>query len=612
MRKYKGKEIDLMAPSGNLESFKKIVESKCDSIFIGGKTLNMRLIRKGYNFSNDDLIEAINLAHSRNKKVYITLNILINEMELKEAEEYLIFLESINVDAIIVQDLGILEIIKNLGLNLKVHSSVQMNSHDVETIKFLKNAGIKKIVLSRESTIEEIEYFYKETKMSFEYFCYGDMCVAKDAQCSVSSFILGNNSGRGRCFKMCRWNFNISYNGKEYNNNRPLSVKDLSLYEYIDELHNAGIETFKIEGRMRDADFIVPIINSFGNAIDELIETGKYNKDDEHIYNTRIRDLATGFIKGNPKLEYINKKNEDEIKVFSKSTDVVEINNDIINEINKKINKGIKSNKKKISVYVKDVESAIYCIDKGVDRVYLSVEFEDIENTNFMYIDKKSCDLYIATPRTMNDERYKYIARLLETGKFDGVLYSTFGCIEYFKGYNLITDTNLLMYNSKAIKYCNDLGVQESAVSFELQQNEFIELLKNCKNDMEIVVHGIMPLLYTYQDLYENVEDKNMENKILQLKSDNINFDVIKDRFNMNHILSPKELYLAPLVKNITKYDNVKTLRIDGRFYKKEELGEIIELYKNINENKKDGSTYKSKRSGLTIGALNFGDDDEK
>lgn len=612
MRYYNGRKIDLMAPAGNFENFKKIVKSNCDSIFLGGEKLNMRRIRKGYNFTNDELEQVMIIAKQENKKIYVTVNILINENELEETREYLIFLNKIKVDAIIVQDLAILKIIKELDLKIPIHSSVMMNTHDLETIKFLKENNFSKIVLSRETTIEEIREFYNKTKMSFEYFCYGDMCVAKDAQCNISSFILGNNSGRGRCFKPCRWKFTLEHNNNTYNTKYPLAVKDLSLYKHIDALHTAGIETFKIEGRMKNPEFIVPIINKFGDAIDGLINESKYDVEDKYLNNNRIRDLSDGFINGNPKLNYINERNEENVRIFSKSTKIKEISQKDIRSIKKVLNKKEEGIVKKISVYVSNLENLRMAIEEKVDRVYLSLEFEKYEGKNLLGIKKGKTKVYLATPRTMNEKKYKDIELILEEGFFDGVLYSTLGAINYFKKYKLITDTNLLAYNSDAIDEYSYLGAKETGISFELQQSEFIPLIKNLRNNIEVTVHGILPLMYTSQDLFDNV-GKQKEKRInkLLLKSDKEDFEVVKDLYNMNYILAPKELCLNELIPTLKKYENIKTFRIDGRFYKREDLRKVIILYKYSNE-KNDILQYTSVTKGLTLGALGFGGEDAK
>ncbi|MDZ7548232.1 peptidase U32 family protein, partial [Clostridium perfringens] len=180
---FNNQEVELLGPAGNYEIFKEVIKSGADAVYLGGKIFNMRLHRKDFNFTNEELEEAINLAHSLNKKVYITVNNLLSSEDLLQAEEYLRFLEKIKPDALIVQDMSVVKLIKDLGLNLNIHSSVMMNVHNFETIKKLHELGITRVVVSRDIDLNTVKQFSKKTNMEFEYFVHGDMCVAHGSQC---------------------------------------------------------------------------------------------------------------------------------------------------------------------------------------------------------------------------------------------------------------------------------------------------------------------------------------------------------------------------------------------------------------------------------------------
>lgn len=608
MRVYNGREIELMAPAGNLEIFKEIVKSNCDAIFLGGIQFQMRRIRKGYNFSDDDLVEVMRLSKEYNKKIYITLNILVTSYEIEELKEYLKFLDDLKPSAIIIQDLAVLKLIEELGLkNLKIHTSIQMNTHDAETVKLLKSKNIEKIVLSRECTKEDIKELYDETNMDFEYFCYGEMCAVKDAQCSASSFIFGNNTGRGRCFKVCRWKYQLEHNDVVLKPEYPLGIKDLSIFEYIKEVFDSGITTFKIEGRMRDAEFLVPIINCYGDAIDHLIKYGNYDKDTTLLYETRLRDLSNGYINGDPMLDNVNVYREDVIKNFSTPTEIKEITQETTDEILNKIKINSPEKSKSLSVYVKDLAGLKVALDENVSRIYISDEFEEIDLIKLSEINRNDTEIYLATPRTMNNERFKHIEKLLKSKVFDGLLYTTYGCSARFKDYNLVADYNLLTYNHKSLEYIhNNFNTNEVCASFELTQNEFAPFIKNAKSDIEIIVHGIIPIMYTYRNLFDYYDEKDIVSNKLTLKNTGSDFEVYVDRYKMSHIVPRYELCLQDILTELQKYENIKHLRIDGRFYKSTELSSIIKSYKETLD-KADYEKYKSQKAGLTYGALNFG-----
>ncbi len=607
MRKLKGREIELMAPAGNLEIFREIVKSNCDAIFLGGIQFQMRRIRQGYNFSNEDLVEVMKLAKEYDKKVYITLNILVTSYEIEELKDYLRFLDELQPSAIIIQDLAVVALIKELGLkNLKIHTSIQMNTHDVETIKLLQEQGIEKVVLSRECSAEDIKGFYDETNMDFEYFCYGEMCPIKDAQCNASSFVFGNNSGRGRCFKVCRWNYKLEHNDVTIDPIYPLSIKDLSVFEYIEELFDSGVTTFKIEGRMRDAEFLVPIINCYGDAIDHLIENGTYDKDDKILYDTRLRDLSTGYVMGDPKLENVNLYRESEIRKFSQPSEIQEVSEETTKEIIELIGSENKKEVKPLSVYVSSLEALKVAVDECVSRVYISDEFSELNVDELKAVDRKGTEIFYATPRSLDNQKIAHIEKMLDTKAFDGLLYTTLGMTRKFKGHKLVTDTTLLVYNHKSLEYViENFNTDEACACFELTQLEFSSFIKNAKHDTEVLVHGILPIMYTPRNLFDYFDEKDVVSNKMELISEGSNFDLVYDRYNMSHILPQKELCLQEVVGELQKYECIKHLRIDGRFYEPEEVRTIIKAYKDVMEND-NFVKYETQRGGLTYGALTF------
>ncbi len=608
MRNYKGREIELMAPAGNIEIFREIVKSNCDAIFLGGIKFQMRRIRQGYNFSNDDLVEVMELSKKYNKKIYITLNILVTSYEIEELKEYLRFLDDLKPAAIIIQDLGVIELINEMGLkNLVIHTSIQMNTHEVETIKLLKSKGVEKIVLSRECSAKDIKDFYDETKMDFEYFCYGEMCPIKDAQCNASSYLFGNNSGRGRCFKVCRWNYKLQHNDIIINPEYPLSIKDLSVYNYIEELFDSGVTTFKIEGRMRDAEFLLPVINTYGDAIDHLIEHGTYNKNSKVLEDNRMRDLSDGYVNGDPKLDNINLYREDEIRKFSQPSEIIEKSAETTEKILNLIKKDSEKEEKNLSIYVKDIKSLKVAIEEGVSRVYISDEFAKLDLGQLKNIDRKSTEIYFVTPRALDNEKLDHVENMLNSKLFDGLLYTTFGCTRRFEGQNLIADTTLLTYNHKSLKYIvENFNTKEVCASFELTQNEFAPFIKNIEHDVEVIVHGIVPFMYTPRNLFDFYDEKDIVSNKMSLLSEGSNFDLIIDRYNMSHIIPRKEICLQDIVQELQKYEKIKYLRIDARFYEAEEIRTIIKAYKETLNNEKY-KQYVTQREGLTYGALTFG-----
>nr|MDA3846101.1 U32 family peptidase [Vallitaleaceae bacterium] len=459
---FNGKKIELLAPAGNMEIFKKVVHANCDALYFGGKRLNMRMIRKGFNFSNDEIQEAVTMAHQLNKKVYITVNNMINDYETAEATEYLHFLEDVNVDGIIIQDLGILQICKEEKINgLAIHSSVMMNVHNLEFINTLKDFGVSRVVLSREMDLNSAKLLQIQTDIETEYFVHGDICAVNDANCYYSSILWGNSSNRGRCFKPCRWSYSIKKDGSVFSTKYPLAAKDMYMYEHIPELIEANVTSFKIEGRMRDADFIVDLVNKYGEAIDRYIENPlafnrkKYSKE---LFENRKRDFTTAYAFSKPGLDFINTRYEgtgkfySTGKVFSTPTEEPDLTDEVIRTINNALsncssNKSV--NKQQLSVKVNNYAQAQLCIELGVNRVYLPAEVfkpDQVITTDELQglvAIKNTTELYLDLPQMMDELQFDIIDQYLSKygNLLDGLLVSNLGAVKrYGNQYKIITD----------------------------------------------------------------------------------------------------------------------------------------------------------------------------
>lgn len=341
-RYFNGKEVELLAPAGTFEIFKQVIVSNCDAVYFGGPSLNMRLMRKGFNFSFEEMAEAIQIAHGLGKKVFVTVNNMLNEQEMEETGNYLKYLDEIGPDALIVQDFAVISLINKLGLNLKVHSSVMMNAHNIEMVKALQELGVTRVVTSREMDLHTTRELQLQTGMELEYFIHGDLCTVHGANCYFSSAVFGNSSNRGRCLKPCRWDYRVKKDGNVYPTEYPLAAKDMFMYEHIPELIQGGITSFKIEGRMRDAEFVVMLSNSYGEAIDRYIDDPigfDRSVDTAKLHETRKRDFSTAYAFGKPGLSFINKRYEgtgkfySTGKVFSTPTVERETSEERLNEI---------------------------------------------------------------------------------------------------------------------------------------------------------------------------------------------------------------------------------------------------------------------------------------
>ncbi|WP_041808294.1 U32 family peptidase [Evansella cellulosilytica] len=639
MAKYfNHKKIELLAPSGNMDTFKQIVKANCDAIYLGGKSLNMRMIRKGYNFSNEEIKEAVNMAHDSDKKVYVTVNNMLNDSEIDEAAEYLHYLESVNVDGIIVQDLGVVQLCKEQNIKkIEIHSSVMMNVHNMDFVKALKEDGLTRVVLSREMDLKTAKLLQTETGVETEYFMHGDMCSVNGANCYFSSIAMGNSSNRGRCFKPCRWSYRVKKDGNVYPTEYPLAAKDMYMYEHIPELIEANVTSFKIEGRMREPGFIVDLVNTYGDAIDRYIEdplSYDRKKHAEELYENRKRDFSTAYAFSNPGLDFINTRYEgtgkfySTGKVFSTPTEEPEISEKALNKVHEKV--GVESSTTKtdlLSVKVNNLEQAQLCIELGVKRIYLATEvflpdtFMTVEQLRSLIETKKNTEIYLSLPQMMDELQCELIDQYLEKQGhlFDGILATNLGSIKkYAKKYNVITDYNVNIYNRKAMDYYKKLGVKESTVSIEMKGCELPTFMKYATNPVELIVHGPLRVMYLDLDLYENTrvldpveheDNQFVNNEVLVLKSDKGESPVYIDQNKKNHLFTAKELCLLPVLQDI-QFESLKSYRIEGQTYSLDELRVVIQIYKKAlndkTKTKKLFEQFATTRAGFTLGALSF------
>lgn len=293
---------ELLAPAGDIERLKIAFHYGADAVYLGGSLFGLRA--NAINFSLEEIEYAVNYAHNLGKKVYVTANIALHSKELKDLEEYLINLDKIGVDAVIVSDPAVIEIAKKCT-NLEIHLSTQASTLNIEAVKFFKKLGVTRIVLGREANREEIKNIIEETGIEIETFIHGAMCSSISGRCVLSNFFTLRDSNRGGCSQICRWDFNLLNENKEkLEGEKPFTfcTKDLSQLKYIKDMINDGIASFKIEGRMRSIYYIATIVGTYRKVIDNYWnkeEDYEYNlKDEQILRNCANRDAVSQFYDG--------------------------------------------------------------------------------------------------------------------------------------------------------------------------------------------------------------------------------------------------------------------------------------------------------------------------
>ena len=292
-------KYELLAPAGNMECLIAAIEAGCDAVYIGGKRFGARSFAD--NFTKEEIVEAINYAHLYGVKIYVTLNIIVYENEVYDFINYVRFLHKNSVDAIIMQDLGMMDLVRKKFPNLEIHASTQMNIHTFEGAKILNDLGIKRVVLARETDFEVIKKIKKELDIEVETFIHGALCVSYSGQC-LMSYLVGKRSGnRGTCAQICRKKYSLidDKNNIIEKDKYLLSTKDLCTIENIDKLINIGINSFKIEGRMKRKEYVYLVVSTYKKVIDNYLKTGKLKVDASLIEDLKLifnRDFTKGFM----------------------------------------------------------------------------------------------------------------------------------------------------------------------------------------------------------------------------------------------------------------------------------------------------------------------------
>ena len=305
------RDVELLAPVGSFEALKAAVQNGANAVYLGGKDFGARA--SANNFDRDELKEAVKYAHIRGVQVFVTTNTLRKENEIEDFLEYAKFLYDIDVDAIILQDIGMARLIKRELPDFELHASTQMVAHSLEDVKYLESVGFDRVVLAREVTVEEIKYICDNCKADIEVFVHGALCVCYSGQCLMSSMI-GNRSGnRGRCAQPCRQRYELIdvYTGEVVNSNGDylLSPRDLNAIEEIDKVIDAGVHSLKIEGRMKRPEYVATVIEKKKKTIDEYLATNKLNVSDETIndlYTIFNRKFTKGLLLGDVGKDMMN------------------------------------------------------------------------------------------------------------------------------------------------------------------------------------------------------------------------------------------------------------------------------------------------------------------
>jgi len=543
-------KIELLAPAGSLANLKAAVSKGADSVYLGMKRFSAR--DYAMNFNDEFLGKAVKICKSNNVKVYLAMNTLIKNNELKEFFKQLSFAYEKGIDAVIIQEISLIDLIKKTYPDLKVHISTQAGVLNSDHANLLKEAD--RITLARELIKEEIEVIRKNFSKELEIFCHGALCVSISGQCLFSSLLGGRSGNRGKCAQPCR---------KKYNNNYLLSTKELCLIEKIPEIIKAGINAIKIEGRMRTPYYVATATETYRKAIDSFYQN-EFNIPKKMIAKLQSafsREFTQGWFKDSKDIFNINKasaKKGEHLKEFYEvSSRPFKTKRNAVKVELPKINE-VSSKESMLIVRAYNKNDALSTDSNGADIVYF-----DLFDKNFTSLKSTlTCKLFGILPRIILDKDKEEILRNIKEKKPEGIFTGNFSTLDLNLDIPIHTDYNLNSFNDIDRNYFSDRNALP-VISPELSINE----LKQFRNKNFIVmVHGKIRMMTLRHQLKEG-----------WIKDERGGLFEIKNIPHGSEILNKKELGL------LSKSSELVNSKINKFFIDTDKnVAKIVRIYRKI------------------------------
>ena len=600
------KSVELLAPAGTWDAMTAAIDAGADAVYLGGKHFNMRLHEGDFNFDDARLKEAIDYAHAHDVHLYVTLNNLISNEELPALRDYLAYLEVIRPDAILVQDFAVLELVHEMGITVPLHTSVMMNTHNEYAIEKLKEYGITRIVVGREMTLSELALFRARTGIEVEYFMHGDMCISESGQCIHSGVLFGQSGNRGRCMKICRWPFAFinEETGEVLDASSPgpykLALKDMCMYRAIPALIQAGVFSFKIEGRMRAPEFIRRLVSIYRAAIDAYIaDPNGYTTDEEgwrSLYENRVRDYTTTFAFGQPTAIDIGMTGEREPRFFSQAIEEAGFADEVLREEPPIAKENEPS--RRLSVRVGTPEAARAAIDAGADTVYVGGEaFRPqrpwtLRDYEALVRDAAGrAHVIVNTPRTTMrrecGELEQFFTALNDIG-VDGVMVGNLGTLKLARTLTKLpiqADHSFNLFNHLAATFLKENGLTMATASYELSFRQLREIVENAVLPIEAVVHGAYESMicdYNFPAMslpaYNDLDSPELLDTHYAFRDEAGGVHSIRiDQYGRSHIYFAKDLCLYPYLE---KFNGLGSYRIEAQDYTADVTAAIVRIYR--------------------------------
>lgn len=541
------KKPELLAPVGSKEALVAAINAGCDAVYLSGYSFGARSFAP--NFDLDELKKAIDTCHLYGVKVYVTVNTLIKENEVNRFMNYIDFLHQNNVDAIIIQDLGMLDLVRKTYPNLEIHASTQMHIHNLEGVKICESLGVKRVVLARETSLDLISQIKENTKVDIEVFVHGALCISYSGQCLMSSLIGGRSGNRGVCAGTCRLPFKVvDKNNQRLNkNDYPLSTKDLYTLNNIDKLIESGIDSFKIEGRMKRAEYVYLVVSLYRKAIDSYFEVGKVSisendiKELKKIFN---RKFTKGFLfnEDNNNITNDYRPNHQGINIGK----VIESNNSLIKiKLNDEINigDGIRFVDDDYGFVVTNIRVNNNKVNQAFKNDIVTLKVDSKISVNSVVV--KTSDI-----KQLNDLK-KYTKEITKKIKIDMKV-------------NLKCNERISLSVTDGTNKINVLGEYVDMAKSAPMTNELIEKQLSKLGNTPFILQNLE--INKDENIYVNNKDLNEVRrkaieKLIEIRKYKIEYDKQNPSFSVTQVSNKKEVTL--LLEDSNLYDRVKKNKVD-------------------------------------------------
>ncbi|MCF6158296.1 MAG: U32 family peptidase [wastewater metagenome] len=608
------KKVELLAPAGRWDALTTVIEAGADAVYIGGKRFNMRLHRSDFHFTDEQIAEAVRYAHDRGVKLYVTVNNLLCDDEMRDVNIFLQFLHEIQVDAVIVQDLGILHLIRQMSIHTPVHISTMMNIHNIESALVMKELGVSRIVTSRDISLAQVKEIQEKTGIEVEYFIHGDLCICQSGQCFASSILFGKSANRGECMKPCRWHYSLVENNSgqpigEFPSGYLLAMKDMCLLRHIPDLVYAGVHSLKIEGRMRQADFLRTVVGVYRKAIDTYFDNpfaySMNSMEYEQLYNHRVREFTTSvaFSPGSASLVDISGSREP-LFLSRAAKEASLVKDDIYhNPFEESFLTQRNETDPVLSVKVASMNGLKIALNEGADRIYISAEVSPLRKqfwTKLLYheactrVHDAGKTIGMSTPRITTPQEMADVMWLFEQAaflNFDFVLVHNLGTMRLAKefGLKVLGDYSLNALNMKALKLLKELGISGITASIECSYKQLEQLSHEALLSVECIVHGsvcsmilehCIPALVTSKSHKKDHCRQVCQYMGYALKDERGEIRTIEiDQYCRNHLLLARDICILPYLGTFVR-TGVQVMRIEAQYYEDTFIKILVGLYR--------------------------------